>query len=686
MLVDNPVQHNFTSYTPSFEDFFNMDLLAGPSNQAPGSGGSSPSSSPSNSFAPLTPPEIRPMDDFSYPSESFFSFSQDDEQSKLSAFAVPPATAPGYDFLSLSSINQMSSPESSGSGSGSGHSPDAVDSPVGIDPQLVGTPAPSKAASEFDEEEEGEDDDHFDEMQTIPEDLVIAPLKVGGKGKSNRKGTVREGGIVKRSAAAEKKENAKPAGLMSTTSSEPDDWRPSPEEYKKMSSKEKRQLRNKISARNFRVRRKGKCTFSQFLLTVHTNFCAEYIATLEGDIAERDRLIDAIRSELGSTKNENVALRQEIAQLKKALLEGRGRADTPVLPPPAPLPTVPASVLASSSSGSSPSPPPTLPRSPLLTPNTQKDLPTSPRIGARAFWGGAHGMGGFGSITPVHTTLVPDLSSVLSGKPVAGRKSPALQENINPTLNGSPASLASLLSGRNDEKPKEQQQQQLPMGAFDAFSDINPFTLKSMDAYRMHLWGKMAQQQATHRQAQPQQSAQSPSGLAGNLRPHYFAKSPSLSALLSGKAATSSSASLNPYPTPPSSPPMSQSSLSSPQSQQQRDAPSAQQAMLASLASQTLIGKLGAAFWDAFARPSGPLGPNGASKREWDADKVRRVMEGTAVVRIVDVEPQQQPAPAAPSARAASQERQQNNGCASACVSVTDILAESMATLNLGRK
>jgi len=38
---------------------------------------------------------------------------------------------------------------------------------------------------------------------------------------------------------------------------EPEDWRPSPEEYKKMSSREKRQLRNKISARNFRVRRKG---------------------------------------------------------------------------------------------------------------------------------------------------------------------------------------------------------------------------------------------------------------------------------------------------------------------------------------------------------------------------------------------------------------------------------------------
>jgi hypothetical protein len=37
-----------------------------------------------------------------------------------------------------------------------------------------------------------------------------------------------------------------------------DDWRPTLEEYQKMSSKEKRQLRNKISARNFRVRRKGR--------------------------------------------------------------------------------------------------------------------------------------------------------------------------------------------------------------------------------------------------------------------------------------------------------------------------------------------------------------------------------------------------------------------------------------------
>jgi hypothetical protein len=46
-------------------------------------------------------------------------------------------------------------------------------------------------------------------------------------------------------------------GSVRTMDAADDDWRPTMEEYQKMSSKEKRQLRNKISARNFRVRRKG---------------------------------------------------------------------------------------------------------------------------------------------------------------------------------------------------------------------------------------------------------------------------------------------------------------------------------------------------------------------------------------------------------------------------------------------
>jgi hypothetical protein len=73
-----------------------------------------------------------------------------------------------------------------------------------------------------------------------------------------------------------------------------DSWRPSPEEYKKLSSKEKRQLRNKLSARAFRTRRK------------------DYIGTLEAHIKDRDTVIDAIRAELVSSRSENQDLRYVI--------------------------------------------------------------------------------------------------------------------------------------------------------------------------------------------------------------------------------------------------------------------------------------------------------------------------------------------------------------------------------------
>ncbi|PIL28211.1 hypothetical protein GSI_09623 [Ganoderma sinense ZZ0214-1] len=240
------------SHDPSFEDFFNMDLFAGPSNPTAGSSGSCPRSSPSNSYTslPPTPPELffddddqsklsivmplqplqldatsfRPSADSQVYQPSsptplsssptsitlspspFLTLSQDNDQSKLSI--VPPATtAAGYDFLSAyaSQLTQVSGAESSGSVSFSGVS---ADSPS-IDPQLMHTPVASRAS--------------------------ISRML-------GRKAT------------------------KSTPSSDNDDWRPAPEEYKKMSSKGKRQLRNKISARNFRVGRAG-CGVSRTVLT-----------------------------------------------------------------------------------------------------------------------------------------------------------------------------------------------------------------------------------------------------------------------------------------------------------------------------------------------------------------------------------------------------------------------------------
>jgi hypothetical protein len=146
----------------------------------------------------------------------------------------------------------------------------------GINPQLVGSPA-TVSYSDFDSSESTSPSQND---ATSPEDSgppVIAPVKVGGHGKA-RKGTVVSGGIKKSSsasAAAAAKENTSAANsfMPSTTFKPrskaaddedgddddlPADWRPPPEVFQKMSSKEKRQLRNKISARNFRVRRKGK--------------------------------------------------------------------------------------------------------------------------------------------------------------------------------------------------------------------------------------------------------------------------------------------------------------------------------------------------------------------------------------------------------------------------------------------
>ena len=212
----------------------------------------------------------------------------------------------------------------------------------GIDPQLVDTPS---AVSDNGEDESDEKEspasppspEVVEKKEPEKPTIVIAPVKVGGHGKA-RKGTVQSGGVVKKSASfspSREKENAiatfssssssttkKPAaqtkattpvtssGLFSagSTSSSfltgggsanadseagdaededdlPQDWRPSPEVFAKMTSKEKRQLRNKISARNFRVRRKGLSSnlvtssmvlILLFLLRIHLHLGRRY--------------------------------------------------------------------------------------------------------------------------------------------------------------------------------------------------------------------------------------------------------------------------------------------------------------------------------------------------------------------------------------------------------------------------
>lgn len=64
-----------------------------------------------------------------------------------------------------------------------------------------------------------------------------------------------------------------------------------PEEYAKLDSKQKRQLRNKISAKNFRNRRK------------------DYVDRLEGHLSERDRLLAFAQEEMQRKERENEELR-----------------------------------------------------------------------------------------------------------------------------------------------------------------------------------------------------------------------------------------------------------------------------------------------------------------------------------------------------------------------------------------
>ncbi|EEB98051.1 hypothetical protein MPER_02511, partial [Moniliophthora perniciosa FA553] len=123
-------------------------------------------------------------------------------------------------------------------------------------------------------------------------------------------------------------------------------------------------------------------------------------------------------------------------------------------------------------------------------------------------------------------------------------------------------------------------------------------------------------------------------------------------------------------------------------------------AALATTASQTLLGRLGSAFGDAFSGGSStspaaagtgkPHAFNGGvgNGRTWDADKVRKVLEGKAVVRVVDLEDTPTPVKREdtspvlkPSlARKTQEDTKEDSTC------IASMLEEKMKTLSLGKK
>ena len=304
MMVDNPLLHpsylaaasaqqssSYPEYSTDFSDIFDTDLFnstfAVSSSASPGSQPSSPSNllTPPQEVLPTSFPDVY-EDFFHYddPSANFMGVNVFD-----ASYGDPSAPAVDYNIpYDISNIH-MSIP--------------LIDNPIqmSIDPQLVDTP--SAVSDEPEEEPEPPSLDIVHRPEQDKFTSTIAPVKVGGFGKA-RKGTVQSGGIVKKTPnPLLNKEKANPSttpvpsskkpvlpkatkqtptflantpmvsGLFLTGDSTyggseaggdgededdlPQDWRPPPEVLAKMTSKEKRQLRNKISARNFRVRRKG---------------------------------------------------------------------------------------------------------------------------------------------------------------------------------------------------------------------------------------------------------------------------------------------------------------------------------------------------------------------------------------------------------------------------------------------
>ena len=290
MLVDNHIlqpsyfaiasaQSSYPEYITDLSDIFDTDLFnstfEAPSSTSSGSRGSSPQNllTPPQDVPPASFPEIHDDD----AANQFYALFDDDLKNMNNPLTLPSTSA---DFLAVSGFDGSYDGVTGGAGAnynidyGMGMDVSNMGSSIppmqmrGIDPHLIDTPS---AVNDQDEEQE-----EAQEVQTPPDvveqpeqeklTFTIAPVKVGGFGKA-RKGTVQSGGVVKKTPIAYANKASSEAGDHDEDDDDlPQDWRPAPEVLAKMTSKEKRQLRNKISARNFRVRRKGPLFFCLFCI------------------------------------------------------------------------------------------------------------------------------------------------------------------------------------------------------------------------------------------------------------------------------------------------------------------------------------------------------------------------------------------------------------------------------------
>lgn len=193
----------------------------------------------------------------------------------------------------------------------------------------------------------------------------------------------------------------------------------------------------------------------------------------------------------------------------------------------------------------------------------------------------------------------------------------------------------------------------------------------------MQVWSRLAQIQPT--QSQQQLPFVNGSSSTIGYRPHHFQpphlpSSSAISTLLSGKRTPA-------YPTPPTSPKLG-SALAPLSSSKETFTP--QQALLATMVSQTLLQRLGGAFWQTFAgNSSSETTPHSST---CDTDTIWRVLEGKAVIKIVDLEPEEEVGATSVSASIpALSDVLETRECTKDS-GLSTVLEDNMRTLSLGKK
>ncbi|GAA5871687.1 hypothetical protein JCM16303_000831 [Sporobolomyces ruberrimus] len=409
--------------------------------------------------------------------------------------------------------------------------------------------------------------------------------------------------------------------------------KPAEDEYKKLSSKEKRQMRNKISARNFRHRRK------------------EYITTLEEEISTRDNLIENLQDQVSTLKTDNSSLKSEVTLLKTKWQELLDKMSSLAGPAPATAASVAVGLgvnpskamstgapvhvkeeevweLDSPSSSASPLPSTsdatatrrTRSSNGIQRPNLSKDLP--PRR-SNSSWNPQGFGGGFQS---VHTTLVPDFSSLASQ--LTNKTSFMSNQSFNPNLNNLTSEqledLPSLTSHLRPAPPPASSN----TSAFQDLFSTNPFYMNhaSLESQRAGLYSRIAHNTAGIAQAKKQNPSANLDGqlaLPTGFRPAFFSNS-SVPTKSTDKSSTTRE--LLAFQSPSSSP---SSSTTPPPLPSHQDA---YQFKLAQMAQETLLSKMSGAFLNAFTGSSST-----SSSTSWDSEKVKDVLSGRATLQVVPV-------------------------------------------------